>query len=217
MGLTYNDAKPLVFFLAFLLTLFIINSCACGYWDKTTSKEIIPFDSSEWTFIRQARNARTYLRENGLVDERVNDDELDYIFQLAIHLSSYYDNISPELAIATIAQESKFYRMDEYEGALGLMQLLPYYHRERLFCCLEEDERYSDELFFDPRLNIMAGLDYLSQLIDECDGDVTYALMSYNQGPSSARKTYLKSGITSHYAANILELSGVLSSILSES
>lgn len=205
MNLTAIDAKPVVFVVAFFIFGYILNLCAYSFYEDTryvASYEEMLIDSYDISM----RRVRTYLKGAGWVDERVDNDELQYICQLAVHLSSYYDNIDPSLAIAVIAQESKFYRFDKYEGALGLMQLLPSYHKERLVCCLEEDERYSDDLFFEPRLNIMTGLDYLSQLIDECSGDIPYALMCYNQGPSSAYRTYVKGGIVSQYAENINDL-----------
>lgn len=213
MNLTYNDARPLAFFLAFLLTIAIINCCAYAYWDATVSKELTPFGSAEWVSIRWNRNVRDYLRENGYVSNTVSEDELEYICELTKQLSSYYDNIPSHLALSVIAIESSFDTNCEYDGALGLMQLLPRYHAERLIQCLEEDEQYSDKLFYNPRLNIMTGFDYLSQLINECNGDISYALMCYNQGPSSAYKTYMESNITSNYAKNILNLSEELSEL----
>lgn len=213
MNLTAFDGKVIAYIFTFFIIGWVLNLCSYGYC-MNTSYPISPDDNFYTPQNMSMQLVRTYLKQNDWIDERVRRDDVDYILQLAVHLSSYYDNIPASLAIATIAQESKFHQYDEYEGALGLMQLLPYYHRERLVCCLEEDERYSDKLFFDPRLNIMTGLDYLSQLIDECDGDIPYALMCYNQGPSSARKTYVKSGIVSDYAKNITKLSEELSELL---
>lgn len=213
MNLSYTDAKPIAVFLAFFFTMTILDCCANAYYSTVTVEDPIPFFSSEWVSIRHTRNVTDYLRSNGHVDDRVSDEDLEYICQLATQLSDYYDNIPWHLAIATIAIESAFQSDCYYEGAMGLMQLLPYYHAERLIQCIEEDERYSDKLFYTPRLNVMTGLDYLSQLIDECDGDVSYALMCYNQGPSSAYRTYMKSHITSDYAKNILRLSEELSEL----
>lgn len=220
MNLTTSDAKLVAYIIAFFVVVWILNNCAYAYSVNTT----YPFDYAERYNINAScvynrtihplYNARDYLQVNGWVDERVDEDDLDYILQLTVHLASYYDNIPSSLAIATIAQESEFYAKDEYEGAKGLMQLLPSYHRERLIQCLEEDERYSDELFFDPRLNVMTGLDYLHQLLDEVNGDVAYALMCYNQGPSSAYKTYVKNGVTSNYAQSIMKLSEDLDELL---
>lgn len=213
MNLTAIDAKPFVFILAIFLTVYITNLTSYAYYINTTypySEESLRYSPADISMLR----VRNYLIDNGWVDERVRKDDLEYICQLAIHLSFFYENVPPSLTLAVIAQESKFYHYDEYEGALGLMQLLPSYHKERVIACLEEDERYSDELFFDQRLNIMAGIDYLSQLINECNEDVCYALICYNQGPSSAYNTYFKGGHISNYAERIIRLSEELDELL---
>lgn len=213
MNLTTFDAKPFAIILAIILTMLVLNVCSQAYYTNTTYEETefsYCWDRADISMWR----IRNYLIDNGWVDERVTKDDFEYITQLAIHLSSYYEDISPALTLAVITQESKFYHYDEYNGALGLMQLLPSYHSDRLICCLEEDERYSKNLFFDPRLNIMTGLDYLHQLLEEVNGDIPYALMCYNQGPSSAYKTYVKNGIISDYAKNIVKLSEELDELL---
>lgn len=213
MNLTATDAKVLVIFVALLATMWILNVCSYAYYVNTAYEDDDRFNWFSPADISMLR-VRNYLIDNGWVDERVTKDDLDYITQLAVHLSSYHKNISPALALATIAQESKFYKYDEYEGALGLMQLLPSYHTDRLVQCLEDDERYSQDLFYDPRLNIMTGLDYLNQLVNECNGDIPYALMCYNQGPESAYRTYKKAGIISDYAKQIIKLSEEVDELL---
>lgn len=213
MNLTTTDAKPVAIFLAIVLTIYILNVCSYAYYVNTTYKETEGYDWWSPADVSM-RHVRNYLIDNGWVDERVTRDDFEYITQLAIHISGYYEDISPALTLAVIAQESKFYQYDTYNGALGLMQLLPSYHSERLICCLEEDEKYSKDCFFDPRLNIMTGLDYLHQLLEEVDGDIPYALMCYNQGPSSAYRTYVKGGIISDYAKNIIKLSEELDELL---
>lgn len=213
MNLTVFDAKPLAIFLAVILTVCVLNVCSYAYYVNTTYTEIECHNYFNRTDI-SLRRIRNYLLDNGWVDERVMKDDFEYITQLAIHISGYYDDISPALTLAVIAQESRFNQYDTYNGALGLMQLLPSYHSERLICCLEEDERYSKDLFFDPRLNVMTGLDYLHQLLEEVNGDIPYALMCYNQGPSSAYNTYVKKGIVSDYAKSIMKLSEELDELL---
>lgn len=213
MNLTATDAKPFITILFLILSITILDVCSYAYYARTTYNNDTLTDYFSKADISM-RRVCDYLTNNGWVDERVDKEELDYTVQLAIHISSYYDNVTPALTIATIAQESKFYKDDEYEGALGLMQLLPSYHSDRLIQCLEKDERYSRKLFYDPRLNIMTGLDYLSQLINECNGDIPYALMCYNQGPSSAYVTYIKHGIISNYAERIMKLSEELDELL---
>lgn len=156
----------------------------------------------------------SYLRDNGWVKDYVDNDELDYILVLADHLSAYYDNIDPSLIIAQIAIESRFDTNAYNNGARGLMQLLPMYHEDRLIQFIEEDEKYSRDLFYDERLNIITGMDYMSYILNEVSGDEVYALMWYNQGPVSASNDYEQSGIESHYAKDILSLRDKLSELI---
>lgn len=164
--------------------------------------------------LRQRRTLN-YLRNNGWVKDYVDDDELDYILVLTDHLSTYYDNIDPVLIIAQIAVESRFDPNAYNNGARGLMQLLPMYHEDRLVQFIEEDEKYSRDLFYDKRLNIITGIDYMSYILNEVNGDETYALMWYNQGPVSACNDYEQNGRESRYAKDILLLRDNLSEIIS--
>lgn len=162
----------------------------------------------------QQRRTLNYLRDNGWVKDYVDDDELDYILVLTGHLSTYYDNIDPALIVAQIAVESRFDANAYNNGARGLMQLLPMYHQDRLIQFIEEDERYSRDLFYDERLNIITGMDYMSYILKETDGDETYALMWYNQGALSACADYERNGIESMYAKDILSLRDELANLI---
>lgn len=162
----------------------------------------------------QQRRTLDCLRDNGWVKDYVDDDELYYILVLTDHLSTYYDNIDPALIVAQIAVESRFDTNAYNNGALGLMQLLPMYHKDCLIQFIEEDERYSRDLFYDERLNIITGMDYMSYILKETNGDETYALMWYNQGALSACIDYERNGIESKYAKDILSLRDELSNLI---
>jgi hypothetical protein len=79
------------------------------------------------------------------------------------------------LVRAVIQVESEF---DRYavssKGAQGLMQLMP--STARRFGVLDS---------FDPRQNILAGVQYLRLLLDMFQGDVTLALAGYNAGENA--------------------------------
>lgn len=156
---------------------------------------------------------KNYLIDNGWVKDYVEEEELDYILLLTRHLSVYYDNIDPNLITATIAVESRFDRDAKNNGARGLMQLLPAYHEDRLIQFIEEDEKYSRNLFYDARLNIITGMDYLSYILEEVDGDLNYALMWYNQGAVSACDMYEGRGVVSSYAITVQRLAKELSDL----
>lgn len=147
----------------------------------------------------------TYLRENGWVSELVDDDQLEYELLLIEQLSSMTDRVSPALAIAQVALESRFNPDAQNNGAIGLMQIVPTYHQQTLNDICEEP---TFDKWYEPRYNIMVGLTYMDELLSNeyACGDNTYALMMYNQGPTSGTKTYLAKGIVSAYASTIINL-----------
>jgi soluble lytic murein transglycosylase-like protein len=83
-------------------------------------------------------------------------------------------NLDPALIRAVIQAESAF---DPWAvsraGAQGLMQLMPELSKE--FGVVDP---------FDPRQNILAGAEYLKQLLDRFDGNMELALAGYNAGPT---------------------------------
>lgn len=64
-------------------------------------------------------------------------------------------------------------------GAGGLMQLMPGTAR---------DLGLSDEDRFDPKKNVLAGTQYLKQMLDNFNGDTKLALAAYNWGPGNVRR-----------------------------
>ena len=83
-------------------------------------------------------------------------------------------SLDPALIRAVIQVESAF---DPWAvsraGAQGLMQLMPELSKE--FGVVDP---------FDPRQNILAGAEYLKQLLDRFDGNMELALAGYNAGPT---------------------------------
>ena len=84
-------------------------------------------------------------------------------------------------------------------GAQGLMQLMP---------AVAEAFGVADP--FDPRQNIMAGAEYLRQLLDRYHGDLTLVLASYNAGATAVREY---GGVppfaeTQHYVKRVTRLVG---------
>jgi soluble lytic murein transglycosylase-like protein len=82
--------------------------------------------------------------------------------------------VDPDLVHAVIETESGFNALAESPaGAQGLMQLMP---------ALQAELGVTDA--FDPRQNIMAGVQYLKKLLQRHNGDIALALASYNAGPT---------------------------------
>lgn len=99
-------------------------------------------------------------------------------FSREIRLASEFNAVDESLIRAIIHAESA-YQTDAQspKGAQGLMQLMP------------ETQALMDVANpFDPEDNIEGGTRYLSQLLDEFDGDFELAAAAYNAGPTAVSK-----------------------------
>lgn len=123
------------------------------------------------------------------------------INNIAKEVCEDYDNVDPELVIAIIQKESEYIPDVENGGCVGLMQVSKKYHTGRA-------EELGVDDFLDPTGNIMIGVDYLSELIEEYD-DVYLALMLYNMKWKSAFEMY-NSGKISNYARTVVEQKNAL-------
>jgi soluble lytic murein transglycosylase-like protein len=86
--------------------------------------------------------------------------------------------VDSDLVHAVIQAESSFNPLAvSGAGAQGLMQLMPVVQ-----------EQFGVQNPFDPRQNIMAGTQYLRQLLDRHDGDIALALAAYNAGPGNVAR-----------------------------
>ena len=109
-------------------------------------------------------------------------------------------NICPELIEAVIERESSW-RPDVVNGScIGLMQINPEYHAERM-------ERLGVEDLLDPYDNILVGTDFLAELFREY-GDIYAVLMYYNAGYDGLRAW--RAGEYSDYAVSVAERSAEL-------
>lgn len=87
-------------------------------------------------------------------------------------------HVPAKLIAAVIKQESNFNpSVVSHAGAQGLMQLMP---KTAQFLGVTNS--------FDPEQNIMAGTNYLRQMLDKFDNDPTLALAAYNAGASRVKK-----------------------------
>lgn len=122
------------------------------------------------------------------------------VVEISEELGDWYD-ICPELIQAICFKESSFQSDAENGGCVGIMQVAPKWHRDRM-CRLGAAD------LFDVKQNMLVGTDYLSELILEYE-DVSVALMIYN-GDSSAEDVLNGSADVSAYADEILSISAEL-------
>lgn len=112
-------------------------------------------------------------------------------------------NIDPVLVVSLIYVESSFNRKAlSNKNAKGLMQLLPdtaeYIKRKS-----RKDVDDAKNLF-DVETNIKLGIAYLDYLITKTNGNVEYALIAYNMGPSNLNKALKRNKLPKTYSNKVL-------------
>lgn len=109
-------------------------------------------------------------------------------------------NICPELIQAICWQESRFQSDVESGGCVGIMQVAPKWHKDRM-------DRLGVTDLTDVRQNMTVAVDYLSELLKDGE-DIEEPLMRYH-GESRIDEKLL-AGEMSVYAESILTLSAEL-------
>jgi hypothetical protein len=94
-------------------------------------------------------------------------------------------SIAPELVFSVIDSESSFqHNARSGVGALGLMQVLPIWHQDKIRL-----NGGSNELLWNPEFNIKIGTQILREYINKSSGNVYEALARYN-GSFGAKNGY---------------------------
>jgi len=95
--------------------------------------------------------------------------------------------LDPALLFGLILEESRFNPQAlSPAGARGLMQIMPMTGKK--LARQLRISNYSDELLYDPEVNIQMGTRYLASLLEEFGGREVLALASYNAGPHVVRQ-----------------------------
>lgn len=118
------------------------------------------------------------------------------VYNKADDIALYVSNASEEYAldedlIYAVIETESMYDPEAYNesGCCGLMQVSKKWHQDRM-------DRLGVEDLFDAEENILVGCDYLSELLE--DYELEFALMVYNQGYKSAKKTWDNYGQSSY-------------------
>ncbi len=89
-----------------------------------------------------------------------------------VFANSVRNGVDPFLVLAVMRVESNFdYTARSSAGAIGLMQVIPHWHNEKLA---------QPQHVFDPRQNIRVGTEVLAEYRDWHNGDMRKALLQYN-------------------------------------
>jgi soluble lytic murein transglycosylase-like protein len=96
--------------------------------------------------------------------------------------------VDPYLILAVGRQESTFRpNLTSHAGARGLMQIMP--ATAKWMAEVDPDISKEDaDRYHDPIASLRLGAFYLRRMLDTWDGNVVYALASYNGGPGNTRK-----------------------------
>ena len=113
--------------------------------------------------------------------------------ELQLHITNLCErhHINPAIIVSMIFWESSFRAdvMGDNGDSYGLMQIQPKWHYERM-------QKLGCTNLLDPFQNVTVGVDILAEQIARYNGDVTKAIVAYNQG------SYY--GTVTQYAKNIL-------------
>lgn len=143
----------------------------------------------------EATEVVTEVKQEKIYHTYIDKEYIGYVEEI----SEMY-NVCPELVFAIIERESSGNPNAVNGDCYGLMQVSEYWHRDRM-------ERLGVESLFDPRGNILVGVDYLMELTNRY-GDLDMVLMTYN-GSSDARERW-ENGTPTDYATDIMNSSSEL-------
>lgn len=156
---------------------------------KTTNqsqKEFIALN-----LIKLLNSKKRYITAFRIFQDSVEQNSLTLNIKLIkqIFPLSYFDiikknalNLDPLIIISLIRQESAFNpEANSGVGAKGLMQLMP-------ATAKRFNKKVKPKHLADPEINVALGTKYLRQLITRFDGNLIYALASYNAGENRIDK-----------------------------
>lgn len=96
-------------------------------------------------------------------------------------------NLDKTVVFAVIKAESGFNENNRSKtGARGLMQIMP--ETGEWAAGIIEIESYSDDMLYDPDMNIRIGCWYMRYLLDMYDDNLSTALAAYNAGCGTVNK-----------------------------
>lgn len=133
-----------------------------------------------------------HLEDDLTPEERMKDK----IYRWAFKLGAQY-SIEPSLILAVVQKESRYQPDVNGSGAIGLMQIIPSCHTDRI-------ARLEVTDIWDPYSNMLIGTDLLAELVKRYK-DTGLALMCYNMGEGGALYKYNNHGY-SGYAYEVLRI-----------
>lgn len=185
----------------------LLGMVATAYFTHTHQTERVPASARLQTLasLRQLPSTWPVSAVDYLESQRlpISRDELREVVR-AIEKASLRHGADPLMVLAVIQVESRF---DPWavspQGALGLMQVRPATARE---IAPRLGIRWtSDDLLFDPDVNVAIGTYYLTHLLERFDGDLDAALAAYERGPGRVERLARSADVPLNYANRVWE------------
>ncbi|MGA1845991.1 lytic transglycosylase domain-containing protein [Deferribacter abyssi] len=190
-----KDFLKVIFFTLLIFSLYI-NTFTIYLFDTINKQEfnINKAESKMAALIEEKEKARYLISKyNQIIDinnvliyftnGNVRYSTMDIAYTIVDE--SRKNKIDPYLVLSLILTESSFnHRSISRKGAIGLMQILPntaYYISKFKD---DIDISHKKELF-DPITNIKIGVSYFAYLLKKYNGNIKYAIIAYNLGPSN--------------------------------
>lgn len=177
-----------------------------AYSSKTTKEaDLDPIQTKTETIAEikseEIASVQEEINENIYFNVPLSHELQDFIFD-----ECKAKGIDPAIVISMIAQESNYKsnEIGDNGDSLGLMQIQPKWHKERM-------QRLACNDLLDPYQNIKVGIDLIYELNQE-NPNLYFVLMAYNGGRNYAYKR-IDSGNISDYALEVIERSQQLKTI----
>jgi soluble lytic murein transglycosylase len=156
--------------------------------DEAFSKNLSPQAHKEYiitNLIKLLNNQKKFVSSFKIFQDSLDSNSLSLNYKIIkfIFPLNYFDlikknseNLDPLIIISLIRQESAFNpEAQSRVGAKGLMQLMP-------ATAKQFNRRVKTKNLVNPEINVAIGTKYLRQLVARYDGNLIFALASYNAG-----------------------------------
>ena len=175
-----------------LVLLFVLTTTSIVYADSGFS-HFQPNELMLKEINRVTEKVKVVTPPPVLTEEQIIDGYVDSICEMY--------SMDPALIKSVIWHESRYNPKAQNGNCLGLMQISTRWHTGRA-------EKLGITDFYDPYSNILLGVDYLSEILQNCQ-DPALALMVYNMGGAKALSLY-NAGHISNYAQSVLQRASTL-------
>jgi soluble lytic murein transglycosylase-like protein len=176
-----SNAILIIKIFTFLFLISSANAKADIYVDLSKSDviNIANFsDDQNYTFKIEEPVLPIANQKIAVINKNGSEDNQYLPFNNEVIIAANMTGIEPALIHAVIAVESKHNpRAQSIKGAYGLMQLMP--ETSRRFNVLDKNN---------PKQNIVAGAQYLKELLKLFNGDIKLTLAAYNAGPAAVQR-----------------------------